>query len=268
MPVDTIHRHIGSAILEPFDRDIAGIETGVLHFRERLDPINPFAMILPKLIRLRSGEVVHILVLRRIDVRALRPSLRHRMNQGVRTPRRIHLSLPSSDSATICRQVSSRTQRAFSLTQTFEMPKTGTSNSRRDAIPTCSDRPAPTCSSGFRAPGTAHSSFPSVLSDGFDRPRPSLAGLSPATGAAQARNPACYICFGKCDRLFIHLLRARIGWLEHALSAFSRIFWDFSHVLRHGVLCLIERGLRHFAHLFGLLVDFSLIALSYSVAVT
>ena len=81
MPIDTVHRHVGGAVLEPFDRDLTGVETGVLHLCERLDPVYAFAVITPKLLRRRDGERVHLLVLRRIRMRALTPTRRHGMDQ-------------------------------------------------------------------------------------------------------------------------------------------------------------------------------------------
>src|SRR5271156_2873118 len=81
MPVDTVQRHVGRAVLEPFDRDLAGVETGVLHLCERLDPVYAFAVITPKLLRCRGGELVHFLVPRRIRMRALTPTRRHGMDQ-------------------------------------------------------------------------------------------------------------------------------------------------------------------------------------------
>jgi len=63
MPVDAVHRYVGSAVLEPLDRDLAGIEAGILHLRIRLDPLNSLAVIIPESIRVGRGEGIHFTVL-------------------------------------------------------------------------------------------------------------------------------------------------------------------------------------------------------------
>src|SRR6478752_4385774 len=66
--------------------------------------------------------------------------------------------------------------------------------------------------------------------------------------------PGPHIRFGKCDRLFVHFLRRGVSGSHGAVSLLSQLL-GLSHVLRHSLLRLIEGGLRHPAHLFGLLVD-------------
>jgi hypothetical protein len=63
MTIDAVHRHVGGAVLEPFDGDFAGIEAGILDLRIRLDPVNSLAVIIPESIRLRGGEGIHFAVL-------------------------------------------------------------------------------------------------------------------------------------------------------------------------------------------------------------
>ena len=42
------YRHVGRAVLEPFDRDVVRIVAGVLHLGERLDPVDALAVLGPE----------------------------------------------------------------------------------------------------------------------------------------------------------------------------------------------------------------------------
>src|SRR5215212_702429 len=48
MAVDAVVGGVGGAVLEPADRDLARPEAGVLHPRERLEPVDPLALLAPK----------------------------------------------------------------------------------------------------------------------------------------------------------------------------------------------------------------------------
>src|SRR6266702_1529685 len=90
MAVDAVRRYVGGAVLEPFDRDLAGLEAGILHPGVRLDPLNSSAVIIPELVRSGGGKGIHFTVLRRVHVSALRPSLRHFVAIFLRTNQTTH----------------------------------------------------------------------------------------------------------------------------------------------------------------------------------
>jgi hypothetical protein len=83
VPVDAVRRHIRDAVLEPFDRNLAGIETGILHLGEGFDPVYSLAMMSPELFRRRRRKLIHFFVLRRIDVSAFSPLRRHVIDHWV-----------------------------------------------------------------------------------------------------------------------------------------------------------------------------------------
>ena len=58
MPVDAIHRDICRAVLEPADRDIVRVEARMLHFRERLDPVDALRLLAPESFRVCEGALV------------------------------------------------------------------------------------------------------------------------------------------------------------------------------------------------------------------
>jgi len=107
----------------------------------------------------------------------------------------------------------------------------------------------------FRALETAHSSFPSALSDGFDRQFPSLAGLSLATGVLQVRTQLAH--FASANATAFHSSLLRLSSVLARWRRSSHAVLRLSHVLRYGILGPVEGGLCHLAHLFGLLVDAS-----------
>src|SRR5258706_1593121 len=65
--------------------------------------------------------------------------------------------------------------------------------------------------------------------------------------------PSIHICFGKRYRLFVQLLCSRVGSSHTSVGLLTQ-FLGLGHVFRHRILFLVEGGLRHLAHLFGLLV--------------
>ncbi|MGY3369713.1 hypothetical protein ACVWZL_006838 [Bradyrhizobium sp. GM2.4] len=83
MPVDAVHRHIRGAVLEPLDRDLAGRKGGILHLRERLDPVDPLAMLRPESIQRRHRRSIHAAVFRSVSMSPPCPAGRHVMDQRI-----------------------------------------------------------------------------------------------------------------------------------------------------------------------------------------
>ena len=73
MPVDAVPGNVEDAVLEPFDRDIAGREGGILDLVERLDPVDPLGLVGPEAIGIADRAGIHFTVLGVIDKGALRP---------------------------------------------------------------------------------------------------------------------------------------------------------------------------------------------------
>ncbi len=77
MAVDAVGGNIERAVLEPFDRHVAGAERGVLHLRVRLDPVDAAADLAPKALRVGDRALVQ---------RADSPFCRSRRGSTIRHP--------------------------------------------------------------------------------------------------------------------------------------------------------------------------------------
>src|ERR1700693_4497049 len=73
MPVDAIVRHVGDAVLVPFDRDAVQVERAVLDLAVGLEPIDAFADLAPEAVGILDRTRVHVPVFRRVDEGALLP---------------------------------------------------------------------------------------------------------------------------------------------------------------------------------------------------
>ena len=73
--VDAIGRDVERAVLEPFDRDVWIGEARVLDDAIGLDPVDPFALLAPELVRLLHALLVELLVLVLIDEGVFLPVL-------------------------------------------------------------------------------------------------------------------------------------------------------------------------------------------------
>ena len=71
--VDAVHRGVQNAILEPFDRDLAEGEIGVLDLGIGRDPVQPLAFAAPERIRVLDRFPIHLKVFRAIRMRSLKP---------------------------------------------------------------------------------------------------------------------------------------------------------------------------------------------------
>ncbi|CEG10123.1 hypothetical protein BN961_03558 [Afipia felis] len=80
MPVDAVVGGVENTILEPFDRDLAEFERGVLHLGERLDPVHPLGRLAPEPVRVLDRARVHVVVLCLIDIGAFGPLWRDWMD--------------------------------------------------------------------------------------------------------------------------------------------------------------------------------------------
>ena len=80
MAVDAVPGDVQDAVLEPFDRDIAGGEGDVLDLVERLDPADPLALFGPEGIGVGDRARIHLAILGVVDEGALRPVRRHVVN--------------------------------------------------------------------------------------------------------------------------------------------------------------------------------------------
>ncbi len=77
MPVDAVPGHIQDAVLEPFDRDVAGRKRRVLDLVERLDPVDTLALFGPEAVGIAHRARIHLAVLGLIDKGALGPFRRY-----------------------------------------------------------------------------------------------------------------------------------------------------------------------------------------------
>src|SRR5262249_18816797 len=68
---------IGQAVLEPFDRDLAGAEGGVLDLGGRSIPVDPLGLLPPEPVRILDRAGVHLVVLGLVDEGALFPLRRN-----------------------------------------------------------------------------------------------------------------------------------------------------------------------------------------------
>ena len=73
MPVDAIHRDIGRAVLEPFDRDIMRVEARMLHLREGRDPVDALRLLGPEAVRILERAFVEPAIGLFVDAGALFP---------------------------------------------------------------------------------------------------------------------------------------------------------------------------------------------------
>src|SRR5215475_11839360 len=73
MAVDAVVADVQRAVLEPFDRHVAGIIGGVLDLAERLDPVDAFGLLAPETVRILDRARIHFLVLGFVDVGAFPP---------------------------------------------------------------------------------------------------------------------------------------------------------------------------------------------------
>src|SRR5262249_29177256 len=73
MAVDAVVADVQRAVLEPFDRHVAGIVGGVLDLAERLDPVDALGLLAPETVRILDRACVHFLVLGFIHVGAFPP---------------------------------------------------------------------------------------------------------------------------------------------------------------------------------------------------
>ena len=80
MAIDAVVGDVEGAVLEPFDRYVVGIVGGVLHARERLDPIDPASVLTPEAIRVLDGGRIHLLVLGVVHIGARLPVGRDLVN--------------------------------------------------------------------------------------------------------------------------------------------------------------------------------------------
>ena len=79
MTVDAIHRNIRRAVVEPFDRNVMGVETRVLDLGERRDPLDTPRLFGPKGVRRVDRSGVKLAIARLVDRGVRFPSLRDRV---------------------------------------------------------------------------------------------------------------------------------------------------------------------------------------------
>src|ERR1700710_1701328 len=77
MPVDAVVGYVENAILEPFDRYIAGRERGVLDPRERSDPVDALGLFGPESVRVLERARIHLAVFGVVHPGALGPLRGH-----------------------------------------------------------------------------------------------------------------------------------------------------------------------------------------------
>src|SRR5947208_12920378 len=82
MAIDAVGRHVQCAVLVPSDEEVVGVPGNVLHFRERLDPIDATCLLAPEALRVLHRARIHFLIFGAIDEGALAPLFRNR-NEGV-----------------------------------------------------------------------------------------------------------------------------------------------------------------------------------------
>src|SRR5262249_52597772 len=73
MAVDAVMADVQRAVLEPFDRHVAGVIGGVLDLAERLDPVDALGLLTPETVRILDRARVHFLVLGFVHVGAFPP---------------------------------------------------------------------------------------------------------------------------------------------------------------------------------------------------
>ena len=73
MPIDAVVGGVEAAVLEPLDRDIARPERRVLDLARRTVPVQALGLFRPEAVRVLDRARVHLLVLGRVDIGALRP---------------------------------------------------------------------------------------------------------------------------------------------------------------------------------------------------
>ena len=67
MPVDAIVRHVGDAVLVPFDRDAMQVERAVLDLAVGLEPIDALADVAPEAVGILDRARVHVAIFRCVD---------------------------------------------------------------------------------------------------------------------------------------------------------------------------------------------------------
>src|ERR1700677_1142231 len=77
MPVDAIPGDVEDAVLEPFDRNVAGRERRILDLAERLDPADALGLFGPESVGIAYRVRIHLLVPGLIDPGAAGPLCRH-----------------------------------------------------------------------------------------------------------------------------------------------------------------------------------------------
>ena len=80
MPVDAVPGDVEHAVLEPFDRDLAGREGGVLDLGEGLDPVDALGLFGPEAVGIADRARIHFAVLGLVDKGALGPFRGHVVN--------------------------------------------------------------------------------------------------------------------------------------------------------------------------------------------
>ncbi len=78
VPVETVHRGVQRTVLIPADMQIVPGVGHVLYLGIRLDPVDPLALLTPEGFRVIDRLRIHLVVLRFIDQRVLRPVGRDR----------------------------------------------------------------------------------------------------------------------------------------------------------------------------------------------
>src|SRR5258708_36939580 len=73
MPIDAVVGGIEDAVLEPFDRDVAGSEAAVLDLGRRLVPVQTLGLLRPEAIRVLERARVHLFRLIAVAIGAFLP---------------------------------------------------------------------------------------------------------------------------------------------------------------------------------------------------
>ncbi len=77
MAIDAVVGGVEDAVLEPFDRDVAGRERAVLDLARGLVPVEALGLLGPESVRILERARVHLLVLGGVDIGALLPLRRN-----------------------------------------------------------------------------------------------------------------------------------------------------------------------------------------------
>ena len=80
MAVDAVPGDVEDAVLEPFDRDVAGREGDVLDLGEGLHPADALGLLGPEAVGIADRARIHLLVLGVVDIGALGPIRGHVVN--------------------------------------------------------------------------------------------------------------------------------------------------------------------------------------------